>query len=141
MAGANLVQEDEILGKAYDARLMRRIIAYVKPYKLQVLIAFVLIFATAAVDLITPYLTGYAIDHAITPKRPDLLAPIVAVFIGSLVASFILRYAQNYIMQVIGQGVMYDIRYQIFSHLQNQSLSYFDRNPVGRLISRLTNDV
>jgi ATP-binding cassette subfamily B protein len=141
MAGADLVHEDEILGKAYDARLMRRIVTYLKPYKLQVFLAFILIFASAVADLVVPYLTGFAVDNAIRPNRPDLLVPIAAVFIGALVASFILRYAQSYIMQLIGQGVMYDLRYQIFSHLQRQSLSYFDRNPVGRLISRLTNDV
>jgi ATP-binding cassette subfamily B protein len=141
MAGADLVHEDEILGKAYDARLMRRIVTYLKPYKLQVFLAFILIFASAVADLTVPYLTGYAVDNAISPNRPDLLVPIAAVFIGALVASFILRYVQSYIMQLIGQGVMYDLRQQIFSHLQHQSLSYFDRNAVGRLISRLTNDV
>ncbi len=136
-----MVHEDEILGKAYDSRLMRRIVTYLKPYRLQVAVAFILIFATALAELAPPFLTQVAIDNAITPGKPDLLWPIVAVFIGSLVAAFILRYIQNYIMQVIGQGVMYDIRQQIFSHLQHQSLSYFDRNAVGRLISRLTNDV
>jgi ATP-binding cassette subfamily B multidrug efflux pump len=141
MAGANLVQEDEILGKAYDSRLMRRIVIYLKPYKLQVFIAFVLIFATAGADLSTPYLIKLAIDNAITPGKPELLIPIAALFIVALVLSFVFRYAQSYMMQMIGQGVMYDMRNQIFSHLQHQSLSYFDRNPVGRLISRLTNDV
>src|SRR5205814_5236045 len=66
---------------------------------------------------------------------------IVVAFVAALALGFVLRYAHNYIMQDIGQNVMYDIRLQIFSHLQHQSLSYFDRNPVGRLISRLTNDV
>jgi ATP-binding cassette subfamily B protein len=145
MAGANLVQEDEILGKAYDARLMRRIVIYLKPYKRQVFTAFILIFATAAADLSTPYLTALAIDKAISPKvgppQPQLLLPITAAFITALVLSFVFRYTQGYTMQVIGQGVMFDLRNQIFSHLQRQSLSYFDRNPVGRLISRLTNDV
>jgi ATP-binding cassette subfamily B multidrug efflux pump len=141
MAGAILVHEDEILGKAYDSRLMRRIITYLKPYKLQVFIAFILIFLATGVDLLTVSLIGFAVDNAITPKKPDLLVSIAAIFVAGLVLSFFFRYAQNYIMQVIGQGVMYDLRHQIFSHLQNQSLSYFDRNPVGRLISRLTNDV
>lgn len=161
-----MVHEDEILGKAYDARLMRRILLYLRPYKLQVFVAFVLIFATAIAELATPFLTKLAIDNAIAPSKPDLfsllklpydveqairnvfipsnpdlLIQIGALFLVSLVLAFIFRYAQNYIMQVIGQSVMYDIRYAIFSHLQNQSLSYFDRNAVGRLISRLTNDV
>ena len=81
-------------------------------------------------------------DNAITPKKPDLLVSNRGgIRRLGWCFSFFFRYAQNYIMQVIGQGVMYDLRYQIFSHLQHQSLSYFDRNPVGRLISRLTNDV
>ena len=141
MAGTGMVQEDEILGKAYDAHLMRRILTYLRPYKLQVFLAFVLIFLTAAAELAGPYLTKLAIDNAIVPGRLDLLVPIAAAFIGTLVLAFVFRYAQNYIMQIIGQSVMYDMRRQIFSHLQHQSLSYFDRNPVGRLISRLTNDV
>jgi ATP-binding cassette subfamily B multidrug efflux pump len=141
MAGTTMIHEDEILGKAYDAHLMRRILTYMRPYRAKVVMAFVLIFATAAVELTGPFLAKVAIDEAIVPGKGDLLLPIVAIFLGALAASFVLRYAQNYIMQVIGQNVMYDIRQQIFSHLQHQSLSYFDRNPVGRIISRLTNDV
>ena len=135
------IHEDEILGKAYDARLMRRVVTYLRPYKGQVVAAFILIFATALAELAPPYLTKLAIDTAIVPDKMEKLPPIAAAFIGSLVLAFIFRYAQNYTMQVIGQNVMYDLRLQIFSHLQHQSLSYFDRNAVGRLISRLTNDV
>jgi ATP-binding cassette, subfamily B, multidrug efflux pump len=120
---------------------MRRVLAYLRPYKRQVVVALLLIFATGAAELAGPYLTKLAIDTAIVPGKPEGLPPIVAAFIGALAIGFALRYAHNYIMQVIGQNVMYDIRLQIFSHLQHQSLSYFDRNPVGRLISRLTNDV
>jgi ATP-binding cassette subfamily B protein len=141
MAGTGMVHEDEILGKAYDAHLMRRILTYLRPYKPQVFLAFVLIFLTALAELAGPYLTKPAIDTAIVPGRLDLLLPIAALFIGALVLAFVFRYAQNYLMQIIGQNVMYDMRRQIFSHLQHQSLSYFDRNAVGRLISRLTNDV
>ncbi len=141
MAGTTIIHEDEILGKAYDARLMRRVLAYLRPYKGKVFVAFLLIFATGAVELAGPYLTRLAIDNAIVPGKPEALTPIVALFLGSLALGFVLRYAHNYVMQVVGQNIMYDIRLQIFSHLQYQSLSYFDRNPVGRLISRLTNDV
>jgi ATP-binding cassette subfamily B multidrug efflux pump len=135
------VQEDEILGKAYDPRLMRRLLGYLRPYKWQVGLAFLLIFATGATDLVPPYLTKLAIDQHFVPKQAEGLGLIFAAFIGSLVLNFLFRYAQTYLMQVIGQKVMYDMRVQIFSHLQHQSLSYFDRNPVGRLISRLSNDV
>ncbi len=135
------VQEDEVLGKAYDSRLMRRILTYLRPYKKQVLLALLMIFATGTVDLAGPFLTKLAIDTAIVPNKPELLPGILAIFIATLAVSSVLRYVQNMVMQVIGQSVMYDIRHQIFSHLQHQSLSYFDHNPVGRLISRLTNDV
>ncbi|MBF6614669.1 MAG: ABC transporter ATP-binding protein [Chloroflexi bacterium] len=141
MAGSIAVQEDEILGKAYDARLMQRILVYLRPYKGRVAIALVIIFATAAFELASPYLVKMAIDNAIVPGKLEALLPIAAAYVGVLLAAFVLRYAQNYIMQLIGQDVMYDIRYQIFAHLQRQSLKYFDHNPVGRLISRLTNDV
>lgn len=141
MAESGIVHEDEILGKAYDARLMRRILVYLRPYKRNVAIALVLIFATALAELAGPYLTKLAIDNAIVPGKPGNLPPIIAAYIVSLLFAFVFRYLQNYIMQVIGQNVMFDIRRQIFSHLQNQSLGYFDRNPVGRLISRLTSDV
>jgi ATP-binding cassette subfamily B multidrug efflux pump len=135
------VQEDEVLGKAYDARLMRRILAYLRPYKGKVFLALIMIFATGTVELAGPYLTKLAIDTAIVPGKPEALPGILAIFISALAIAFVFRYAQNIVMQIIGQNVMYDIRHQIFSHLQHQSLSYFDRNPVGRLISRLTNDV
>ena len=135
------IHEDEVLGKAYDARLTRRLLGYLKPYRAKVFLAFGLIFATAAAELSGPYLTKLAIDDAMIPGNPDKLPPIIAAFLGALVVAFLFRYSQNYIMQVIGQSVMYDIRRQIFSHLQHQSLRFFDHNPVGRLISRLTNDV
>ena len=122
-------------------RLMRRILTYLRPYKGKVFLAIIMIFATGAVDLAPPYLTKLAIDTSIVPNKPELLPTILAIFIATLAVSSVLRYIQNMVMQVIGQSVMYDIRHQIFAHLQHQSLSYFDHNPVGRLISRLTNDV
>jgi ATP-binding cassette subfamily B multidrug efflux pump len=141
MAGTDFIHEDEVLGKAYDGRLMRRLLGYLRPYKTKVVVALVLIFTTGAVELAGPYLTGLAIDKAMKPGKLEALPPIIAIFVAALGVGFVLRYAHSYIMQEIGQNVMYDMRLQIFSHLQHQSLSYFDRNPVGRLISRLTNDV
>jgi len=137
----NFVHEDEVLGKAYDGRLMRRLLGYLRPYKAKVAVAMVLIFTTGAVELAGPYLTALAIDNAMKPGKLAALPPIIAIFVAALGVGFVLRYAHNYIMQEIGQSVMYDMRLQIFSHLQHQSLSYFNHNPVGRLISRLTNDV
>ena len=135
------MQEDEVLGKAYDPRLMRRLLAYLRPYKLLLAGAFALIFATGATDLVPPYLVKLAIDGHIVPRQTEGLGLIFALFVGALVLNFAFRYTQNYVMQILGQRVMYDIRTQAFSHLQHQSLSYYDRNPVGRLISRLSNDV
>src|SRR5438874_4943889 len=141
MASTAIIHEDEVLGKAYDARLMRRLLAYLRPHRLKVAVAVVLIFATGAVELVGPYLTKLAIDTAMVPRKPEALPPIIGLFVAALCAGFALRYAHNYLMQDIGQRVMYDIRLGTFSHLQHQSLGYFDRNPVVRLISRLTNDV
>src|SRR5215212_9950872 len=136
-----VVQEDEILGKAYDSRLMGRLLSYLRPYRWPMVGAFLLIFATGATDLVPPYLTKLAIDQYIVPQQADGLLWVFGVLLGALALNFVFRYAQNYLMQVIGQRVMYDLRVQVFSHLQHQSLAYFDRNPVGRLISRLSNDI
>lgn len=141
MAGANMVQEDEILGKAYDSKLMARLLTYLRPYRKQVAIALLLIIGITAIELLTLYLGKMAIDNAILPGDMNALWTICIVYVVALAFSFVFRYAQNYIMQIIGQNVMYDMRQNIFTHLQRQSLSYFDRNAVGRLISRLTNDV
>ncbi len=141
MAAAVPIQDDELLGKAYDSRLMRRLLRYLRPYRALMALAFGLIFATAALQLVPTLLFQQAIDRVIVPKNPGELPLILAGYLTVLVFSFIARYAQNYVVQVIGQRVMYDIRLAIFSHLQGQSLAYFDRNPVGKMMSRLTNDV
>jgi ATP-binding cassette, subfamily B, multidrug efflux pump len=136
-----MVQEDEILGRAYDSRLMSRLLTYLRPYKKQVALAFALIFVTTFAGLAGPFLLRQAVDTAIVPGKFDVLVTIALIYLGTVEAGFVFRYAENYVMQVIGQRVMYDLRQNIFTHLQHQSLSYFDRTAVGRLISRLTNDV
>ncbi len=135
------IHEDELLGKAYDSRLMRRLLRYLRPYRALMALAFGLIFATAVLQLAPTLLFQQAIDRVIVPKTPGELPLILAGYLAVLVFSFIARYGQNYVVQIIGQRVMYDIRLAIFSHLQGQSLAYFDRNPVGKMMSRLTNDV
>ncbi|MDQ2806560.1 MAG: ABC transporter ATP-binding protein/permease [Chloroflexota bacterium] len=141
MAAAAPIHEDELLGKAYDSRLMRRLLRYLRPYRALMALAFGLIFATAVLQLAPTLLFQQAIDRVIVPKTPGELPLILTGYLTVLVFSFIARYAQNYVVQIIGQRVMYDIRLAIFSHLQGQSLAYFDRNPVGKMMSRLTNDV
>jgi len=133
--------EEEILGKAYDARLMRRLIKYLAPYKLYVFISIILLLFISALQLAGPYLTKIAIDRYIATKDISGLSRIALIFLAILVVTFFLRYLQIYIMQFTGQKVMFDMRMKLFSHLQEMSLSFFDKNPVGRLITRLTNDV
>ena len=132
---------EEILGKAYDRRLMRRLIRYLLPYKLLVVVSLVTILLVSALQLAEPYLVMIAIDRYITPKDSSGLLRIAMLFLGVLILGFLFRYIQIHIMQLTAQKVMYDMRTGIFEHLQGMSLSFFDRNPVGRLMTRLTNDV
>jgi ATP-binding cassette, subfamily B, multidrug efflux pump len=141
MPGPGPIHEDELLGKAYDHHMMRRLLGYLRPYRKRMIVALVLIITLGAVELAPPYLTKLAIDQYIVPGDLSGMPLVLGLFLASLVAAFGLRYAQNLIMQRMGQDVMYDMRSNIFSHLQRQSLSYFDRNPVGRMMSRLTSDV
>jgi len=138
---ATQVHEDEVLGKAYDARLMRRLFHYVGPYKRKVAAAIVMIVGMSYLATLPPQFTQRVIDDYIAPRKLDGLWVVLVLYLGVLVVSFALRYGQTYLMQVVGQRVMYDLRKEMFSHLQYQSLSYFDRTPVGRLMSRITNDV
>ena len=141
MPDAGPIHDDELLGKAYDHRLMRRLLGYLRPYRRLMVVAFLLIFGLGAVELVPPYLLKLAIDRYIVPGDLSGMPGVLALFLASLVLGFALRYAQNLLMQKIGQEVMYDLRGAIFAHLQRQSLSYFDHNPVGRMMSRLTSDV
>jgi ATP-binding cassette subfamily B protein len=138
----NYHQEEEIvLGKAYDSRLMRRLIRYLAPYKLYVAVSIILLLFISVLQLAGPYLTKIAIDRYIATQDISGLSRIALIFLAILVVAFFLRYLQIYIMQFVGQRVMFDMRMELFSHLQEMSLSFFDKNPVGRLITRLTNDV
>jgi ATP-binding cassette subfamily B protein len=140
MAGAQF-DDDEILGKAYDATLVRRLGAFVAPYWRRLALATALMFGGAAVELVPPFLVKQAIDGPIAARDPSGVLPIFGVYIAALLTAFGFRYGQTYIVQSVGQQVMVDIRTRIFSHIQRMSLAFFDRNPVGRLITRLTNDV
>ena len=133
--------EEEVLGKAYDSRLMRRLIRYLAPYKLYVAVSIILLLFISVLQLAGPYLTKIAIDRYIATQDVSGLSRIALIFLAILVVTFFLRYLQIYIMQFVGQRVMFDMRMELFSHLQEMSLSFFDKNPVGRLITRLTNDV
>ncbi|MBX0327158.1 ABC transporter ATP-binding protein/permease [Oscillochloris sp. ZM17-4] len=134
-------EDDEILGKAYDGRLVRRLTVFVAPYWRRLAVAVALLLGAALTDLAPPLLVQRAIDGPISARQLDGLWPIFAIYAGVLVSNFALRYAHNYIINSVGQQVMQDMRTAIFRHIQRMSLSFFDRNPVGRLLTRITNDV
>jgi len=133
--------DDEILGKAYDARLMRRLLGYLRPYTAQVGAALVAIVSASLLQLAHPYLTKIAIDRHISTGDLAGLNGIALLFLGVLLASFAFEFIQTYTMQLTGQRIMYDLRMQIYRHLQRLDLNYYDRNPVGRLMTRVTTDV
>jgi ATP-binding cassette subfamily B protein len=135
------MHEDEVLGKAYDGRLMRRLIGYLRPYRPQVCFAVATIVANSALQLAPPYLTKIVIDQYIPARDLSGLMVIATLYLTALIASFAFEYAQTWTMQVTGQKVMFDLRMQVFSHLQRLDLRFYDRNPVGRLMTRVTTDV
>ncbi|WP_419942725.1 ABC transporter ATP-binding protein [Candidatus Palauibacter sp.] len=135
------LQEEEALGKAYDARLMRRLLAYLRPYRLRVAIAVVMLIAASGLALIGPWLTMEVIDGAIPRRDFGALRNLAIIFFISLLLSGVLEYGRTILTTWIGQNVMLDLRQEIFRHLQRLRLAYYDRNPVGRLMTRLTSDV
>jgi len=134
-------QEDEILGKAYDARLMKRLLQYIKPYKFYVLLAIGLNIIVAALGPVRPYLTKIAVDDYLAAKDYHGLLIIILLLTASLIAQSVIQYVMTYAMQYIGQKTLLDLRMQIFKHLQKLALRFFDRTPIGRLVTRVTNDV
>ena len=148
-------QEEEVLGKAYDSRLMRRLLTYLRPYRWQVGIALGSIVLKAGADVLGPYLTKVAIDRYLArvpgshspfdsflSNNPLVgIAQIAALFVGALLFSFLLEFLQTYFMQWTGQMAMYDLRSEIFRHLQHMHIGFYDKNPVGRLVTRVTTDV
>ena len=133
--------EEEVLGKAYDARLMRRLIGYLRPYRAHVALAIAAIVGHSALQLVPPYLTKTVIDAYIPAGDLSGLGLVAVLYLITLVASFALEYAQTWTMQLTGQRIMFDLRMQVFSHLQRLDLKFYDRNPVGRLMTRVTTDV
>ena len=151
-----MAQEEEVLGKAYDSRLMKRLLGYLRPYKWQVVVALLSIVLKAAADVLGPFLTKTAIDkylssasahnHSILDRflssRPLVgIAQLGFCYLLLLLVSFGLEYTQTYLMQWTGLKVMFDLRSQIFRHLQHMHIGFFDKNPVGRLVTRVTTDV
>ena len=150
--------EEEVLGKAYDARLMRRLLRYLIPYRRVVVLALVATFFFGLLQAIPPYLLKVEVDRYLDPRgsgqvpeflgrflSPDPFAGIleisVLIFLPTVLLTFALQFTQSFAMQLVGQKIMYDLRKQLFGHLQRLQLSFYDRNPVGRLVTRVTTDV
>lgn len=140
------IHEEEKLTKSYDAALMRRLLQYVRPYWKRMALAVLLLFIASVLDIAGPYLTKIGIDTYITGTKPvdekfSGLTRIGLLYLGVLLLQFGFNYARMYLMAWIGQHTMYDLRLGIFSHLQYLPLRFFDRNQVGRLMTRVTSDV
>ncbi len=133
--------EDDPLEKSYDSRLLLRLLKYLRPYKSAVAFSFVLIILMAGLDLVGPYLTKVAIDDHIKKGDAAGLVGVAALYALTLLAAFVVRFGQVFVLQMTGQKIMLDMRRQIFGHLQRLEIAYFDKNPVGRLITRVTTDV
>lgn len=151
-----MASEEEVLGKAYDSRIVRRLLRYLSPYTLQVGLAMAAIVLKAGADVLGPYLTMTAIDKYMTanpgaghsflnrylsPEPLVGIAQISGLFLGVLLLGFLFEFTQTYMMQWTGQKVMFDLRSQLYRHLQRMDIAFFDRNPVGRLVTRVTTDV
>ena len=133
--------DEEVLGKAYDARLMRRLLGYLRPYTAHVITALLAIVAASALQLAQPYLIKLAIDRYIAAGDLSGLNRMALWFLGILVGAFACEYVQTFAMQLTGQRIMFDLRMQIYRHLHRLDIQYYDRNPVGRLMTRVTTDV
>ncbi len=133
--------EEEKLGKAYDSKLMKRLLGYIKPYKNYVIFAIILNIIVAALGPVRPLLTKIAIDDYIAKSNYDGLMLIALVLFGSLMLQALVQYFLTYYTQYLGQKVLLDLRTQIFNHIQKLALKFFDKTPIGRLVTRATNDV
>jgi len=137
---SDVLQEEELELKAYDSRLMKRLLTFAARYWFFFLIAVLLLFASTAVDLIRPYLMGITIDDYIKAGDSASLNRMGIYFLILLVAGFLFNLLQIYVLSYAGQSIIYNIRQKLFSHMQKLPLSYFDKNPIGRLVTRVTND-
>ncbi len=135
------IEEDKVEGKIYDRKLIWRLLQYGKAYWHLILISVLLIIIGMGLEILGPYLTKIAIDDHIIPGNMPGLYFIISIYLLVLVGNFIFKYAQIMLMQFIGQKVMLDLRQEIFSHLQKLHLQFFDKNPIGRLMTRVTSDV
>jgi len=135
------VHEDDVIGKVYDARLMRRLFVYVRPYGWLVAAALVCLMLEGLLQLVGPLMTQRVIDVALPARDTALIVRSAAVFAASLILAFACQYGETILTALLGQRVMRDLRHAIFAHVQRLPVVFFDRNPVGRLVTRVTSDV
>lgn len=135
------MHEEEVLGKAYDAALMKRLLKYLRPYRWHVALGIVLSVAVSGMEAVRPYFTKIAVDDHIARGDEHGLLMTALAFLGVLILRGVLQYFNAYLTQWIGQKTIFDLRMEVFTHLQNLGLRFFDRNPIGRLITRVTNDI
>ncbi len=133
--------EDEVLGKAYDSKLMKRLLTYIKPYQKYVIFAILLNVVVAALGPFRPYLTKVAVDDYIAKQNYHGLLIITLLLFATLIFQAIVQYFLTYFTQYIGQRTIFDIRTQLFTHTQNLAAKFFDKTPIGRIVTRVTNDI
>lgn len=134
-------REESLEERYYDWGLFRRVLGYLRPYRLLVALSILLLFAVSLLQLAGPYLTKIAIDDHIRVNDLDGLDRIALLYGGVLLGAFVCQFFQYILMQTIGQRVMFDLRTQVFAHIHRMSFSFFDRNPIGKLVTRTVNDV
>src|SRR6266576_3967212 len=140
-AAVKQFHEEEAIGKTYDLQVARRLLRYLKPYRRLLIPALVLTLLLNLLGILQPKFTQYAIDWYILPRRTQGVALFALIYLGAQFGRFVFSYFQVVLLNTIGQYVMFDLRRELYDKLQHQEVAYFDRNPIGRIMSRLTADV
>jgi len=135
------IHEEETLGKAYDSKLMKRLLGYISPYRHFIIISIFILIFISCLELLLPLLVKNVIDGPISSGNYGSLSTFFALYVAAISGIFLFNYAQTYILNMLGQKAIFDLRMEIFNKLQSLSFSFFDKNPVGRLITRITSDV
>src|SRR5712692_687485 len=135
------MHEEETLGKAYDARLMKRLLKYLRPYTWYVVVGITSSILVSGLEAVRPLFTKYAVDVNIAQRDKHGLLMTAMAFLGLLIIRGLIQYGNAYLTQWLGQRTIFDLRMEVFAHLQRLELKFFDRNPIGRLITRVTNDI
>ncbi len=136
-----LHEEDDDLQSGYEGRVMRRLLDYLRPYKLVLALVFISVTIASLMQVAGPLIVRRAIDSQLQEGTTANLATLVLVYLGTLIGIFVLQFLQTLTITYVGQRVMMDMRLELFTHVERMSIAFFDRNPIGRLVTRLTNDV